>query len=277
MRLWLQRMVGLVCVLLLMVAGAHQLFVRYIVLEAQNDAVALGRWIHFAYADSFVVDARPEGPVLRLVDNDPTRFLSRISTQLVFFPIHKIQVFNRRGERVFSSSLKETGQPGHRDSPLVQALGGETASRLVKRVEGVTATGRVDLVETYLPLYDGRQEVVGAMELYIDVSHYRAETTRLALFLGSVVMGCGMLLYAAVWVLCRARKQRTDGQRMVALCSSCHKIRDASGVWQTLEQFLSVRSGVGVTHSYCPGCVGEDGLPKPGNLDADRNQYDSSQ
>lgn len=277
MRIWLQRMACLLCLLLLMVAGAHQLFIRYIVIEAQNDAVALGRWMHFAYADSFVITSSPDGPVLQLAGQDPIPFFSRISTQLVFFPIHKLQVFNQRGERIFSSNLNEIGVTNHTGSSLAQALRGEIASRLVKEVEGITEKGSVDIVETYLPLYDGRQEVVGAMELYIDVSHYRNETLRLSLFLGVIILGVGLVMYGAIRVLHRARNRNQRELGMIGLCSSCRKVRDVAGTWQTMEQFVALTTGRPVTHSYCPSCIGEDGLPKPGNLGTDRNQYNPPQ
>ena len=43
-------------------------------------------------------------------------------------------------------------------------------------------------------------------------------------------------------------------QDLLPICSFCKKVRDADGGWQDLEDFLSERAQLDVTHGICPTC-----------------------
>lgn len=42
---------------------------------------------------------------------------------------------------------------------------------------------------------------------------------------------------------------------MLPICSSCKKIRNDSGYWQQIEQYLSEHSDAEFSHSLCPDCI----------------------
>ncbi|HTG01658.1 MAG TPA: PAS domain-containing protein [Nitrospirota bacterium] len=42
---------------------------------------------------------------------------------------------------------------------------------------------------------------------------------------------------------------------ILPICSSCKKIRDRSGFWMEIEEYLTQRSKVEFSHSLCPGCA----------------------
>ena len=42
---------------------------------------------------------------------------------------------------------------------------------------------------------------------------------------------------------------------LLPICSSCKKIRDAKGNWQTLEAYFHEYFGASFTHGLCPDCV----------------------
>ncbi|MFI5337850.1 MAG: ANTAR domain-containing response regulator [Opitutales bacterium] len=42
---------------------------------------------------------------------------------------------------------------------------------------------------------------------------------------------------------------------LLPICCSCKKIRDDQGYWSQVESYLSQRTGVQFTHSYCPECL----------------------
>jgi sigma-B regulation protein RsbU (phosphoserine phosphatase) len=43
-------------------------------------------------------------------------------------------------------------------------------------------------------------------------------------------------------------------QELLPICSFCKKVRDADGEWMNLEDYLSERAQLDVTHGICPGC-----------------------
>ena len=42
---------------------------------------------------------------------------------------------------------------------------------------------------------------------------------------------------------------------LIPICSSCKKIRNDTGYWQHLEQYLAEHSEADFTHGLCPGCL----------------------
>ena len=42
---------------------------------------------------------------------------------------------------------------------------------------------------------------------------------------------------------------------LLPICSVCKSIRDESGTWQTIEQYVSDRSDASFTHGICPRCI----------------------
>lgn len=47
----------------------------------------------------------------------------------------------------------------------------------------------------------------------------------------------------------------TQLQGLLPICSNCYKIRDESGQWVRLEEFIRERSEADFTHDYCPECI----------------------
>ena len=45
------------------------------------------------------------------------------------------------------------------------------------------------------------------------------------------------------------------GESVLAICAWCKKIRDGSGRWQSIEEFLDPRSDATITHGGCPACM----------------------
>ena len=44
-------------------------------------------------------------------------------------------------------------------------------------------------------------------------------------------------------------------QGFIPICSSCKKIRDDSGFWQQIENYIQERSDARFSHSICPDCA----------------------
>lgn len=44
-------------------------------------------------------------------------------------------------------------------------------------------------------------------------------------------------------------------QRLVPICSNCKKVRNDSGYWNAVEEFLSENTNARLTHHLCPGCA----------------------
>lgn len=54
-----------------------------------------------------------------------------------------------------------------------------------------------------------------------------------------------------------ARAKLREISRLLPMCSSCKSIRDSSGQWHKVEEFVHAETGSDITHGLCPDCVRE--------------------
>ena len=57
-------------------------------------------------------------------------------------------------------------------------------------------------------------------------------------------------------------------QGLLPICSYCKSIRNDQNYWQRVETYISDRSGVQFSHSYCPDCYRQYVQPQLDELDA---------
>ncbi len=126
-------------------------------------------------------------------------------------PTLKIKVYDTRGLVLYSPTRDEVGQREDDDlNILSSAFSGKPLSRIGFRESMTATTGVVSnrwVVETYSPIRSDLGEVVGALELYSDVTstmdRLRATTFRLVLLIG----GLFAALYGVLFFIVR----RADG------------------------------------------------------------------
>jgi len=52
----------------------------------------------------------------------------------------------------------------------------------------------------------------------------------------------------------RAREEISSLRGIIPICACCKKIRDDSGYWETVEEYVETHSDVQFSHGYCPDC-----------------------
>lgn len=90
------------------------------------------------------------------------------------------------------------------------------------------------------PIFDDEGKVVEMIEYSIDIS----DRKRVARERETLIADLQMAL----------QKVRTLSG-LLPICSSCKKIRDDTGYWNTLERYISEHSDAEFTHGLCPECV----------------------
>lgn len=143
---------------------------------AEDDAVRIGAIIarHYQY-DLFNQNKLNEG--WSSLETD--MFDRHVKTFLSPFEIHKIKVFNFNREIVYSNERDIIGVKDKNNRSLIKSLQGKVNSHLVKKNEIVDLSEEkhlnADVVETYFPVKDDKGKILGAMELYVDVTRYSDE------------------------------------------------------------------------------------------------------
>jgi PAS domain S-box-containing protein len=115
-----------------------------------------------------------------------------------------------------------------------------TARLLIEEPQTTPEGNTITLLTSKLPLRDAGGAIIGVLGTYMDITHRKMveeelERERLRLYdaLADVDVLRGIL----------------------PICARCKKIRDDTGYWSQVEQYVSEHSRAEFTHSLCPPCA----------------------
>jgi PAS domain-containing protein len=159
------------------------------------------------------------------------------------------------GFRVFemNSTARTQLQPG--DERPYQQTTGETLHCIHARKVGEECGGQeacrgcllrrtiAESFETGNPV-EREVELTRETEGGVEVVRWRATSTPLT-------DGGGKL---AVLVL-QDLTPDSEKRELISMCAECKKIRNGEESWETLEEYLSRKLGVDISHTFCPHCL----------------------
>lgn len=255
-----------ILILALVGVAIYAILTYFILSEAETDAANLGRALMEQEMKTFIHSDPDGGTHITIDEKEFPAFDRSVQRNLVIFQVFKIKIYAKDRKIAYSTDRAIIGKIGPKNEGLDRALKGEAVSLLqsgrdVWDLEDEQRLDR-DMVETYLPIRDNNNRVVGAFEIYLDVSLYRAEIRKLlAASLGAlfIILTCifGILIYF-MRQSTKAIYSRTQELRILSgllpICSFCKKIRNKEGDWELLESYITARSESKFTHGLCPQC-----------------------
>jgi len=147
--------------------------------------------------------------------------------------------YGRNPEDMVGISLEELVGPNYgQNLPyILEALGGK--KQVFERQYSLPGNVRKDMVVTYTP-HVVAGETHGFWAHVADVTILREREAELE----------------------RARKEKDAAlaevwtlTSLLPMCSGCKSIRNTKGEWFVLEEYISQRDGVDVSHGMCPQCI----------------------
>jgi len=176
----LASIVSIIIILALSNVGLRIINTKQHIKEAEHDAVGISQAI-YQHDQGMLFTSDLNGEITLNVDQkDFDKIDKSMNDFLTPLNIIKIKVFSKDGRITYSTDHAIIGQIDAHNENLNSALNGEIVSKLEKKDEVWDITGEqkfdVDLVETYLPVRDENDNIIGSFELYLDISRYRAES-----------------------------------------------------------------------------------------------------
>jgi len=199
----------------------------------------------------------------------------------------KIKIYSPSGEVLYSSDRREIGNRNQED--YFHSLMEKGLPVVVEVMKDDLSLERqimpADVVETYVPIErDGK--TIGIFEIYYDITGEN-EKLRSIVRRSSIVLFSMMAVLLLMVVLStvkagwsiRARNRAEQERERVILelrdaldniktlkgllpvCAWCKSVRDDSGYWNRVEEYLQKHSDLTFTHGICPECakkVGEE-------------------
>ncbi|MBI2313970.1 MAG: hypothetical protein HYU77_15845 [Betaproteobacteria bacterium] len=170
-------LVSVFAVLGLVGYGTFYLYKYLTVSDAQNASVGIGRALLERERELFVANVNGTPQIQIDAANFPV-LDERMRKYLIPFNMFKIKVFGADKKIVYSTDKSILNMVDDKNAKLARTLAkGEVipAIALKGSVKDLGGAERfnVDVVETYLPIRDENNFIIGAFEVYTDVSAYR--------------------------------------------------------------------------------------------------------
>jgi len=124
-----------------------------------------------------------------------------ISQVVENFALEKVKVFSNTGEILYSTSSDDIGGMNDKDYFRTIVLRGKGFSKIVRK-DHKTLEGRTvakDVIETYVPIF-GRDKVVGAFEIYYDITTLKGLFDDLVHRSTLIIYGISIILLSALLV-----------------------------------------------------------------------------
>jgi diguanylate cyclase (GGDEF)-like protein len=150
------------------------LYSQHIIEDAEHDAISVGQAI-LSLERHQLLSLDEQGAERLSVLKDGFETLDETMKQALSpFNILKIKVFSTDGTIIYSTDHSIIGKNNAGNSRLQIALSGGISSSRQTKEEFTDLLGEtkfdVDVVETYIPIFNSENDVVGSFEVYQDVS-----------------------------------------------------------------------------------------------------------
>ena len=259
-------MLSAVLILALVGVSIYAILTFFILSDAEKDAVNLGNAL-LEYEMKTFMSSDPEGNTNIVInEKDFSPFDRNVQKNLGFSQVFKVKIYSENRKIAYSTDHGIVGRTVSDNESLDKALKGEVVSALQSGRDLWDLDDEqkldMDMVETYLPIKDMKDRVVGAFEIYMDVSEYRKGIRNL---LASSLAALFFILAGIFGVLLHFMRQSTKTiysktqelrilSGLLPICSFCKKIRNNEGIWEPLEKYITERTDSTFTHGMCPEC-----------------------
>ena len=255
-----------VIILALVGVSIYAILTYFILSEAETDAASLGRALLEQEMKTFIRSDLEGGTHIIIDEKEFPSFDRSVQRSLVFSQVFKIKIYSQDRKIAYSTDREIIGRNSPENEGLDRALRGEVVSVLQsgRDVWDLDDEQRLDLdmVEAYLPIRDKNNKVVGAFEIYMDVSSYQTGIKKLlAASLGALFIILSCIFGTLIYFMRQSTKtiySRTQELRILSgllpICSFCKKIRNKKDEWELLETYITARSESKFTHGVCPEC-----------------------
>ena len=254
--------------LILCLAGLSMYLIlqRYILSNAEVESVHLGRMMLMMEEEAILSSGSDGAQTIEIDRSELARLDKRIREHLDPFNVVKIKVYNLDRQIVYSNDSSLIGQFDRDNEELPRVFDGQILSAYETEDEVWDMRGEqrfdVDIVETYLPIRDKDNQVVGSFEIYLDASKYQQDIwslfqlSMIAMFaVLTIVFGTLLaLMRRATRVIYSKNEDIKVLSGLLPICAACKKIKNEQGEWEVMETYIATRSESDFTHGICPEC-----------------------
>lgn len=213
-------LVSMMAIILLAGYGFHQVFLRYVISNAEYDAISVGSALLAEQRDKIVASGKDGVSRMQISTADFPALDQGIRKLLTPLGILKIKIYSADYRIVYSTDAKIIGQVNRNNLRLKRALAGNFDSKFESKERMLDLANElkfnVDYVETYIPISDRNKKVIGSFEIYRDVSKYREESRRaVVLSLSILTLIIGFVFGLSFFLIRKGTRDMEEIQEML--------------------------------------------------------------
>ena len=182
--------------------GIRTIYTQNVIEIAEQQSISISRALFIQELDLLTGGQAHTASSLRVDANDFDRVDVRMHDYLQPFNIVKIKVFDPRMSIIYSTDPSIIGKSDTDNPRLEIALSGGVDAKFVTkdRIVDLAEEARldIDVVETYVPVRNHNGDIIGSVEIYMDMTRYR---DRLARILNASMGVISTILLAAFGLL----------------------------------------------------------------------------
>ncbi len=187
----------LVIILFIACLGLRLILQRFVLYEAEQDAVHISAAIRDSEISQFLQSGDAPKQYFSIPKEKLLELDNNMRTFLAPFDIVKIKIFDSETRIVYSTDMAIIGSVDPNNAKLLTALSGTPISKYESKdkVWDIEYEERknVEIVETYIPVYGSNGQVVGSFEIYKDVTCNLARADKI-LFWGGGLLSVTVLI-----------------------------------------------------------------------------------
>lgn len=162
--------------------GIYKIYSSHTITNAEEDAVQVCEALLKHEEVNILTGDRGKGWTVTIPPEELPQMDRRLREFLRPFGIVKIKIYDERHTIVYSTDTAIIGKHDKNNMRLARALVGVVDSKLEASKDVLDLAEEkmieVDVVETYVPIRANDERVVGAFEIYMDVSRYTSDVRK---------------------------------------------------------------------------------------------------
>lgn len=187
--------------------GLYRLNSHNVLLAAEDDAIRICSTLS-ELEKPILFSPTTHGSYLpSIIPSEIPNLDKRLRLFLKPFDIVKIKIYSRDSQIIYSTDNRIIGETDSDNLRLQRALKGGIDSHLESKAEFRDLADEqminVQVVETYIPIRDPNQKVIGAFEVYINVTKYHREIAKNVFYSVAIITVTLLSVFAFAYLLLR--------------------------------------------------------------------------
>lgn len=206
--------ISIVVILAVSIGGFYRVFSGFVIKNAEDDSVKLCNLLLDQHKRLLLHPVGTDGQELNVHKDDISALDTALRRFLPDFDIIKIKVYDLRSRIAYSSEAALIGKYDSSNRRLKNALAGNIDTKLETKDKAKDLADEqllnVDVVETYVPIRDKAGDVLGIIEVYINVTKYRSQITNGVTLVAGFMILVSFSVYAFAYLLVRRGTAQLD-------------------------------------------------------------------